>query len=69
MRESAIRNITLVVTQITNYDKVNDVSAVHCAQYSVLYTVGVAKIFRFTCTLFWSIPTYSRTLLRSFSKK
>ena len=33
------------------------------------YTVGVAKIFRFTFTFFWSIPTYSRTLARSFSEK
>ena len=37
--------------------------------YTVHYTVGVAKIFRFTCTLFWSIPTYSRTHLQSFSEK
>ena len=35
----------------------------------VPYTVGVAKIFRFTCTLFWSILTYSRTHARSFSEK
>ena len=39
------------------------------AGFCVVYTVGVAKIFRFTCTLFWSIPTYSRTLARSFSEK
>ena len=37
--------------------------------YTIHYTVGVAKIFRFTCTLFWSIPTYSRTHLQSFSEK
>ena len=35
VRESAIRNITLVVTQITNYDKVNDVSTVQFTVYSV----------------------------------
>ena len=29
------------------------------------YTLGVAKNFRFTCTLFWSIPTYSKTLART----
>ena len=43
-----------------------------CILYSVqcVYcTVGVAKIFRFTCKLFWSIPTYSITLSRSFSEK
>ena len=34
-----------------------------------LYSLGVAKIFRFTCTFFWSIPTYSITLSRSFSEK
>ena len=37
--------------------------------YNVYCIVGVAKIFRFTCTLFWSIPTYSITLSRSFSEK
>ena len=41
----------------------------YCILYSVYCIVGVAKIFRFTCTLFWSIPTYSRTLSRSFSEK
>ena len=50
------RNETYLKTKSMN------VKGVHC-------TVGVAKIFRFTCTLFWSIPTYGRTLLQSFSKK
>ena len=45
------------------------VYSVQCTVYSVHCTVGVAKIFRFTCTLFWSIPTYSRTLLQSFNEK
>ena len=36
---------------------------------SIMDNLGVAKIFRFTCTLFWSISTYSRTLSRSFSEK
>ena len=40
-----------------------------CNIYAVQCTLGVAKIFRFTCTLFWSIPTYSITLSRSFSEK
>ena len=40
-----------------------------CVMHTIHYTVGVAKIFRFTCTLFWNIPTYSRTLARSFSEK
>ena len=40
--------------------------------YNVPYlhwTVGVAKIFRFTCRFFWSIPKYSKTLLQSFREK
>ena len=37
--------------------------------HTVYCIVGVAKIFQFTCTFFWSIPTYSRTLARSFSEK
>ena len=40
-----------------------------CKNKCAVCTLGVAKIFRFTCTLFWSIPTYSRTLARSFSEK
>ena len=39
------------------------------AEYAHPWASRVAKIFRFTCTLFWSIPTYSRTLLQSFSEK
>ena len=38
-------------------------------QSNVYCIVGVAKNFQFTCTFFWSIPTYSRTLARSFSEK
>ena len=49
--------------------KVYEISSSVSLLYSIHYTLGVAKIFRFTCTLFWSIPTYSIILSRSFSKK
>ena len=46
-------------------------SSIQCtlALYTLQCTLGVAKIFRFTCILFWSIPTYSKTPARSFSEE
>ena len=57
-------SLTCIVSKV--FEKcVRDELLIQCQ----LCTLGVAKIFRFTCTLFWSIPTYSRTLLQSFSEK
>ena len=53
---------------IKTYDKEKNNLDSICKKHDIC-TVGVAKIFRFTCTLFWSIPTYNRTLTRSFSEK
>ena len=57
--------IYYVLTVYTTLITVHREYTVHTTHYAV----GVAKIFRFTCTFFWSIPTYSRTHLQGFSEK
>ena len=66
------RGISITFTQYISYLKNPCPRSFSYTLYFYYYahcTIGVAKIFRFTCTLFWSIPTYSRTLSRSFSEK